>query len=221
VVRKIPINEYPHGILDNLGAHGSDLLQTNGIIWVEGPSDVIYIKKWLEMYAKENEKPILRQGTDYEFQMFGGALLDSLCLIKEELDEEEECKILVSMFSFSRNAFVVTDSDAVKKDNGEIVDQSNFRNAKEFIANQFDELPEGYNVGLWYKENNTEVRTLEDYLDADTIKAVGIKVGSPTKKIYAQRVVDSWGVDKKLSAFEHELEKEIKSLDDTIRTWNG
>lgn len=132
VVRKIPINEYPHNILDNLGAHGSDLLQTNGIIWVEGPSDVIYIKKWLEMYANENERPILRQGTDYEFQMFGGALLDSLCLIKEGLDEEEECKKLVSMFSFSRNAFVVTDSDAVKKDNGKIVDQSNFKNAKEF-----------------------------------------------------------------------------------------
>jgi hypothetical protein len=103
-------------ILDNLGCKGSDLLQTNGIIWVEGPSDVLYIQKWIEMYFAEQNLPKLRRGSDYEFQMFGGTLLDSLCLVHDNLSAENEYKKLVEMFSFSRNAFIVIDSDAVKKD---------------------------------------------------------------------------------------------------------
>lgn len=219
VVRKVPIN-YPHSVLDNLGARGSDLLQCNGVIWGEGPSDIIYIRKWLDMHADENKKTRLKQGTDYEFQMYGGTLLDSLCLIKESLDEELEYKKLVSMFSFSRNAFVITDSDAVKNADGEIEDKSNFKAAKKFIASQFDALiKNGYKLGLWYKENNTEIRTLEDYLDEETFNSVGIKMGSTTKKLFAQRVIDSWDEDKKLEGLNHGLEKEIEILDGTIRSW--
>ncbi|WP_299011395.1 AAA family ATPase [uncultured Shewanella sp.] len=48
------IEGHCHSILNNLGAQGADLLQSNGIIWVEGPSDIIYIKKWLEIFAYEN-----------------------------------------------------------------------------------------------------------------------------------------------------------------------
>ena len=102
-------------ILNDIGVRASDLLQANGIIWVEGPSDVIYIEKWLEMYCKENKKAILNRGLEYDFQMYGGAILDSLYLIKSGLNsKKEEQKKLVSMLSFSRNAFVVIDSDAVK-----------------------------------------------------------------------------------------------------------
>jgi hypothetical protein len=215
------VAEFPHSVLNNLGANGADLLQANGIVWVEGPSDVIYIKKWLDMYSKEKDLPFLIQGYHYEFQMFGGTLLDSLCLIKEGLREEDEYKKLVSMFGFSRNAFIITDSDAIKKDNGEIADQSKFKNAKKFIAKQFDALTsKGYKLGLWYKENNAEIRTLEDYLDEDTIDTVGIKQTSTTKKLFAQKVVSIWGDGKKLCDFNHNLEDEIKIMDTTIRSWN-
>ena len=33
-------------MLNDLDVRASDLLQSNGIIWVEGPSDRIYIKRW-------------------------------------------------------------------------------------------------------------------------------------------------------------------------------
>ncbi|HEL0703945.1 TPA: ATP-binding protein, partial [Streptococcus equi subsp. zooepidemicus] len=36
-------------ILMNLGVRASDLLQSNAIIWVEGPSDRIYLNKWIEL----------------------------------------------------------------------------------------------------------------------------------------------------------------------------
>jgi len=218
-VRKI--GTYPHSILDNLGAKGSDILQANGIIWVEGPSDVVYIKKWLDMYIVENNLPKLTQGIDYEFQMYGGTLLDSICMMNQGHSDEEELKKLVSMFSFSRNAFVVTDSDAVANDDGTIGDKSKFRNAKEFIAKEFEELSKNnYNLGLWYKKENTEIRTLEDYLDKGTIEEFGKQSnGSLTKKIYAQKVTQSWD-DRTLADFKFSLNDEIKILYETIAEWN-
>ena len=36
------------GCLDDIGIKASDILQSNGIIWVEGPSDRIYINKWID-----------------------------------------------------------------------------------------------------------------------------------------------------------------------------
>jgi predicted ATP-dependent endonuclease of OLD family len=214
------VNNHFNQILDSIGAKGSDILQANGIIWVEGPSDIIYLKKWLEIYSNENRLHLFQQGIDYEFQMFGGTLLDSICYLKTGLDEE--LKKLVSIFSFSRNSFVVTDSDAIIK-NGQIVDNSKFAKAKKFIGDQFDILKsQGYKLGLWYKENNTEIRTIEDYIDDESIKVIGtISESSLTKKIYAQRLVEYWdSVDIKLIDFKYSLENEIKTLYETIKTWN-
>ncbi len=218
-VKKIHSDAY--SILDNLGSKGSDLLQANGIIWVEGPSDVIYIKKWLEMYESENKKSHFESGREYEFQMFGGTLLDSLCLIKSGGNEEEEYKKLVSMFSFSRNAFVIMDSDAVFKDDGIIADKSKFKNAKQFIKKQFESFKEKgrNNIELWYKEGNAEIRTIESYLDHESRK-MNNDNKSWTKKIAAQKITESWGDNKKLDDFPNNLKKEIKILYDTIAKWN-
>lgn len=214
------IKNYPHKILDNLGASGSDILQTNGIIWVEGPSDVIYIKKWLELYSININGTRLLQGEHYEFQMYGGSLLDSLALIKEGVPVEVEMKKLIDMISLSRNAFIVTDSDAVMKESGKIVDQSTFKKAKEFISNQIETLNKiGLNLGIWYKKDNVNIRTLEDYLD-DVSKLKHPKIGKPTKKIYAQRVVENWTQSKSIEDFPHGLENEIKNLYETIKLWN-
>ena len=212
-------------VLEDLGVRASDLLQANGIVWVEGPSDVVYIEKWLEIYCKENQKAPLDRGLQYEFQMFGGALLDSLCLIKNGSSEMEEYKKLVSMLSFSRNAFVVIDSDAVKKrvkGHNKIVDKSKFSAAKRYIKNQFEELGRhDLNLGLWYKAGNTKIRTLEEYLDKDTVEEFGSQESSnKTKKIYAQVVTQSWDETKTLDDFPNNLKREIETLYQLIMKWN-
>jgi hypothetical protein len=208
-----------HLLLDSLGCKGSDLLQANGVIWVEGPSDVVYIQKWLEMYSQENYLKKFTQGKDYEFQMFGGTLLDSLCFIKMGNDQNEEYKKLVSIFSFSKNAFVVIDSDAVKTAKKGIIDKSTFVSAKKFIKEQFELLSaNNRNLGLWYNEGNTDIRTIESYLDDESDKL--IKSKSWTKKIAAQKVTEGWGKNKKLSGFKNGLGLEIKSLYEKIQKWN-
>lgn len=214
-VRKV--QGLPKTILDGLGCKGADLLQCNGVVWVEGPSDVIYIRKWLELYARENDQLVPLQGRDYEFQMYGGTLLDSICLEKEEGNNEKNLKKLVEMFSFSRNAYVVIDSDAVRDIDGSVYDKSNFAAAKKFIRAQFDVLAnKGMNLGLWYEADDTEIITIEDYLN-DASRDIANT--APTKKIGAQKATSSWNVDTKLESFSAGLEPNIASLFGAIQNW--
>ena len=220
IVRKIDLNE--HSILDNLGCEGSDLLQTNGVVWVEGPSDIVYIRKWLEMYARDEYKKEFIQGSNYEFQMFAGTLLNSLYLTQDlnESQQKEEYKKLVSMFSFSRNAFLVMDSDAIMKDE-ELTDKSTFAKAKNYIKNQFEEKNKakvGYKLGLWYKQGDIKVTTIEDYLDQDSRQFY-----NPNKKLdSALKITKYWTCQNfQLSAFEeHNLKHEIEILYNHIELWN-
>lgn len=219
-VRRIDTNV--NNILDELGCRGSDILQANGIVWVEGPSDVVYLKRWIEMYCDESGLAPLKQGLDFEFQMFGGALLDSLSFVhSQEMSPEEQRRKLVEMFSFSRNAFVVIDSDAVERE-GVIVDQSTFSAAKVFIQEQFESLRQKeYKLGLWFEDGQTEVRTLENYLDSESLVEHGLQSEkSISKKRYAQAVVESWSNQKSLSEFPNNLAAQIENLSKVILSWN-
>lgn len=53
--------------LDDLGAHPSDLLQSNYVIWVEGPSDRVYINYWLSKIDQN-----LQEGLHYSVMFYGG-----------------------------------------------------------------------------------------------------------------------------------------------------
>ncbi len=86
-------------ILDNLGIKASEILQANGIVWVEGPSDRRYITRWLE-FAGCN----LKEGTDFTFQYYGGKLLAHVT-VDDDLEE------FVNLLDVNRHAFIVMDSD--------------------------------------------------------------------------------------------------------------
>lgn len=60
-------------LLDSLGVKPSQLFQTNYLLWVEGPSDRIYLNKWI--YQKSN---ILIEGIHYTIMYYGGKLLSHL-----------------------------------------------------------------------------------------------------------------------------------------------
>lgn len=94
-------NIQKNNILDDLGLKASDLLQSNGIIWVEGPSDRIYINKWIQLWSNNT----LKEGKDYQCVFYGGKLLSNLTLDKKSEDE------LVNLININRNSIVVIDSD--------------------------------------------------------------------------------------------------------------
>ena len=83
----------------DLGYRASDLLQTNCIIWVEGPSDRIYVE-WLRLADQK-----LIEGIDYSIMFYGGRLLSHLS------PDDPEVKDFISLRLLNRNMVVVVDSD--------------------------------------------------------------------------------------------------------------
>lgn len=90
------------GILDDLDLRASDLLQSNGIIWVEGPSDRIYLNKWIELVSGGT----LAEGIHYQCVFYGGRLLSHLSADSPDVDYDG-----IPLLTINRNAAIVIDSD--------------------------------------------------------------------------------------------------------------
>lgn len=113
-----------NGILDDLDVRASDLLQANGIIWVEGPSDRIYLNRWIELWS-EGE---IKEGTHYQIIFYGGRLLSHL---NAEVPEDVDAGI--SILNANRNAIMIIDSDKRNQ-------QSSINDTKQRIRREFDHI---------------------------------------------------------------------------------
>jgi putative ATP-dependent endonuclease of OLD family len=91
------------GVVSELGAKPSDLLQANGVVWLEGPSDRIYVNRWIELFADGG----LKEGREYQCAFYGGALLAQTQFASPEEAENE----LVNLLRLNSNIIVVCDGD--------------------------------------------------------------------------------------------------------------
>lgn len=92
------------GILDDLDVRASDILQSNGVIWVEGPSDRVYLNRWIDLISEG----ALKEGIHYQCVFYGGRLLSHLTAsVSDGARSPEGIEIL----RVARNAIVVIDSD--------------------------------------------------------------------------------------------------------------
>jgi predicted ATP-dependent endonuclease of OLD family len=89
-------------VCKDLGYHPSDLFQANCIIWVEGPSDRIYINYWIR-----SQQPSLIEGIHYSIMFYGGRLASHLS--GEDLDRLVDN--FISLRRLNRRAAIVIDSD--------------------------------------------------------------------------------------------------------------
>lgn len=195
-------------ILDDLGVKASDIFQANGIVWVEGPSDRIYIKKWLRIIDPE-----LEENEHFSFVYYGGKLLShySAC-------EEDE---MIDLLLVNRNSAIVMDSD-IKVAGGTI------NKTKKRITEEFGRKK----LFCW----TTEGREIENYIHFQSVKnAYGIdcltQIGKYQDfKDYVSEVDDTFESHKVQTAEKLEfdetmldvldLKQRIKSLSKTIRSWN-
>jgi predicted ATPase len=127
-----------HAVLTDLGYRPSDLLQTNYVIWVEGPSDRIYINHWIKAKAPE-----LLEGLHYAIMFYGGRLLSHLCY------DDPAVIDFVRLSSLNRNASMVIDSDKNTPD--QAINATKTRVKENFKSNQ---------CLVWI----TEGRTIENYV---------------------------------------------------------
>ncbi len=93
-----------HGwaILDDLDIRASDILQSNSVIWVEGPSDRIYLNRWIALWADG----LLQEGVHYQCLFYGGNLNAHI-----SFEDPEEVEDLVAALKINRRAIFVADSD--------------------------------------------------------------------------------------------------------------
>lgn len=100
----------------DLGYRPSDLVQTNAVLWVEGPSDRIYLKHWIERIAPGR----FVEGTHYSIMFYGGALLSALSPL-----DAEEVEEFISLRNLNRYMAVLIDSD--KKSKGAVLNANKRR----------------------------------------------------------------------------------------------
>ncbi|HDR8127636.1 ATP-dependent nuclease [Bacillus thuringiensis] len=129
-------------LFDLIGVKPSQLLQSNCVIWIEGPSDRIYIKHWLNIYTKALGVKEYTEGRDYSFVMYGGSLISHYDVDPVDLNK------YIDLFSTSSNVYLVADSD-LSKDRGEYKE-----NLKRILAHARD------NFGVWV----TAGKEIENYV---------------------------------------------------------
>jgi AAA15 family ATPase/GTPase len=138
-------------ICADLGYHASDLLQSNSIIWVEGPSDRIYINYFINRMA-----PDLIEGVHYSIMFYGGRLLSHLTAADDPLVDD-----FISLRRLNRNICVVMDSDRSGM-------RKQINKTKKRIKEEFSQAP----GVVWI----TKGREIENYIDSDIIEKVMKKI---------------------------------------------
>jgi predicted ATPase len=133
-------------ICDELGYKASDLLQTNCIIWVEGPSDRIYINHWVR--SKDES---LIEGVHYSIMFYGGNLLSHLSANEEVVGDFIELRRL------NTHMGIVIDSDKKAAD-----DEINA--TKKRVRDEFEKNSDF----VWV----TQGKEIENYLKPEFIKEI-------------------------------------------------
>ena len=88
-------------VVDRLGFRSAHILQANAILWVEGPTDELYLSKWIELYEASESRSGLRLAEDFVFVSYGGSLVSHLA---EGGDDSV-------MWALNSRAIFIADSD--------------------------------------------------------------------------------------------------------------
>ena len=207
-----------NSILNDLGIKASDLLQSNGIIWVEGPSDRVYINSWIRIHNNTD----FIEGKDYQCVFYGGRLLSNL-----SLDDENE---LVNLMSVNRNAIIVLDSD--KKRNNAPLNKTKKRIIEEAEKNGIlvwvtkgreieNYIPEKIIKEKYNKEKSRfhfeQFQNIEEFIDK--LKSGEGKKFLRDKINFAKNIMEKCTWDDLKDSYD--LDKMIYKVENRITVWNS
>lgn len=92
-------------LLEDLGIRPSDMLLSDYIVWVEGPSDRIYLRKWID-YVSDGR---VKEYTDFSILTFSGDGFSQYTVDEKDQDE------LINILNINPRCCVVLDSDKKSK----------------------------------------------------------------------------------------------------------
>lgn len=96
-------------VCSDLGYRPSDIVQANCVVWVEGPSDRIYLRHWLKQVDEHLEEHI-----HYSVMFYGGKLLSHLSAGETDT-VDDGLKDLIQLRCLNRQVAVIIDSDITAK----------------------------------------------------------------------------------------------------------
>lgn len=205
-------------ILMNLGVRASDILQSNAVIWVEGPSDRIYINKWIELYSNGN----LKENIHYQILFYGGRLLSHLT---GKLDNSNE---LIQLFKANVHSIIVIDSD--KTNPNKKINKTKQRIRKEFNKNQSivwitqsKEIENYLSRNIFKKIYNVD-KQIGQYEKIDDFLNTNCRKKNKGSHYVTHKVSESVLIAKEMLLEDInilDLEKQISTIVKQIETWNG
>lgn len=209
-----------YSVLDDLGAKASDILQANGIIWVEGPSDRVYLNKFIELWGGGAYK----EGHHYQFIYYGGSVLANVSVATPDAELQEA----VNAMRINRNFIFVCDSDR--------------RHKRGALKSRVTELLSEIAVGrghVWV----SKCREIENYIPKESFESVHNVTGLPQIGEYEyvqdylrkhrlseaaefsgkhhKAVKYSDFFSKNNLSFRPELEVELNQIIERIMSWNS
>lgn len=198
-------------ILDDLDVKASDLFQSNGIIWVEGPSDRIYIRKWLEINNSD-----LLENVHYQFAYYGGKNL-------YHYTTDQEMTELINILLTNRNSAIVIDSD--KNDESCKINETKLRIQQEFSnkglccwitkGKEIENYITKKDINLIYNTNKQNIGLYEKF--PDYIKEKEKNFSNEKVKV-AKKLVACMN-DESLDSYD--LKSKINELSNEIKKWNN
>ena len=139
-----PVARQVLDVFDDLGYRASDLLQANCVIWVEGPSDRIYLNAWITVLDST-----LEEGIDYQIMFYGGSLLAHLTLSEDTGEDLDR----IPIHRLNQRFVILADSDKRAPDSP----------LKERVARLSEESESEPHGHIWV----TAGREIENYLPAE------------------------------------------------------
>lgn len=215
------LNEDANKLIDDLGMKASDIFQTNGIIWIEGPSDRIYINNWLKRWCKINKKICPIENVDYSFSMYCGSSLKHYTESISNIEND-----FINILKINKNNIILMDRDNDYTYSGTNGFDLLNKTAKENIREEFINDPNTY---VWL----TEQYTIESYLEENFIYKyfeftpdksstnTGIKLNKFENTSNKSKI----DIAKEYRTYNYSISKDvsnhIKNIYTLIRNWNS
>lgn len=120
-------------LLNELGVRNSSVFLSNCSIWVEGITDRLYLKHYLELYYKKNPKEkVYRENIDYTFIEYGGGNV-----VHFNFDEKIDDSNSINAKYINNKIFLIADNDNTKPKTKKANRKEKY---KSLLGNNFYEL---------------------------------------------------------------------------------
>lgn len=169
-------------LLDSLGVRNSSVFLSNCTIWVEGITDRLYLKKYLELYQKTKDQ-IFHEDLHYSFLEYAGSNI-----VHWDFENEESKEDMINALKVSNKIFLIMDNDEAEGSKKKSKQELHKRLKKE-LNNNFHKL---------------EVKEIENLLKVDVVTAALDSINKKGETVSLKTGVSPSSVYTGIGSFIHE-----------------